>query len=106
MGREFEQQYDLESVDPELEALLTDDEAAGSGEEFWCLFDIGAVNGSTSPYSELSGILEDAGYAGASRKGRMNMASARLDREGIEIALQQPYVTSARLDRNRKTGNF
>ncbi|MFB6190414.1 MAG: hypothetical protein ABEJ91_02470 [Candidatus Nanohaloarchaea archaeon] len=97
MSGDIEQQYGLESVDPKIEAMLTGDDTGGD-QQVRCLFDIDTENGSANPYAELNEILDEAGYSGASQKGRMNMASASLDREGIEIALRQPYVTAVRLD--------
>jgi hypothetical protein len=102
MPDDIEQQYGLESLDPEIEEMLTGDENPGGNQQVRCLFDIDVENGSANPYAELNEVLQEAGYGGASRRGRMNMASARLDPEGIEIALEEDYVTSAMLDGKSK----
>jgi hypothetical protein len=100
---ELAEEYGLESMDPELETMLEegveslDSRVAAENGKVRCIFDL-KENG-TDPYQEFSDFLDDHGYDRGDNLSTMGSYIAELDPEGLEKALQQPYITAARADK-------
>ena len=100
-------EYDLEFLDPEIETLLTDGvEAVSDGvvvldeepETVGCMFRLTSTEDVDNPYEEFGDLLEGEGYERGERLGTVSYR-ADLDPDGIETAIQKPYVEAAELDR-------
>lgn len=100
-------EYDLEFLDSEIETLLTEgldsvsDDVIVLDEEsetVACMFSFTATENVDNPYEKFGDLLEEEGYERGERLGGVSYG-AELDPEGVETAIQQPYVEAAELDR-------